>query len=96
MQKADLYLYGLALSKSDSDVNSRFSNTGLNLGTESNPWVLNVLPVNTFDFAGNLQNLSYLSLEAPLLRADGTVGTDPAKLGLWGDIFRVTRPPAPR
>ncbi len=86
-KKADLYLYGLALSKSDSDVNSRFSNTGLNLGTESNPWVLNVLPVNTFDFAGNLQNLSYLSLEAPLLRADGTVGTDPAKLGLWGDIF---------
>ncbi|CAG67680.1 conserved hypothetical protein; putative signal peptide [Acinetobacter baylyi ADP1] len=86
-KKADLFIYGLALSKSDSNVNSRFSNTGVNLGTESNPWVLNVLPVSTYDFAGNVQSLSYLGLEAPLLRADGTLASDTAKLGLWGDIF---------
>ena len=93
-KKADAYLYGLALSASDSNTNSRFSNMGLSLGTETNPWVLSVAPVATYNFAGADKNLSYLNLEAPLALAavDNSVT---AKLGLWGDIFSRDSATAP-
>lgn len=45
--KADLYLYGLALSKADSDPNSRLASTAAaakitSWGTAENPWLLKV------------------------------------------------------
>ena len=37
--KADIFIYGLALSKSNSDLNQRFSNQGFNWGDAANPWL---------------------------------------------------------
>ncbi|MEL1623643.1 hypothetical protein V2W51_19300, partial [Acinetobacter baumannii] len=49
--KADIFLYGLALSKSDSDANSRIANTTTaaaisSWGTGANPWVFKVKTSN--------------------------------------------------
>ncbi|MEG2560350.1 MAG: hypothetical protein RSA22_11925, partial [Acinetobacter sp.] len=38
--KADLYLYGLALSKNDNDSNNRFGSKIASWGTANNPWIL--------------------------------------------------------
>ncbi len=98
-KKADAFLYGLAISKSDSDSNSRFSNTGLSWGGQTNPWVLTVnstntttSPYTTYDFAGNKTAISYLGLDAPWALStwgttSATSSSNPIKLGLWGDIF---------
>lgn len=94
-KKADVFLYGLALSASDSNLNSRFSNLGFNWGQETNPWVFSVKSISTtanrvvYDFAGVAQDFSYLSLEAPYV-LDGAANTatdNNMKLGLWGDFF---------
>lgn len=87
-KKADIFLYGLALSRNDNNVTTRFSNVGVSSGTESNPWVMSVETQSIPNFAGTSKPLSYLQLEAPLAQ----VGLQPLndktiKLGLWGDIF---------
>ena len=78
--KADLYLYGLALSKSDNDSNTRLAATEdaakiRSWGTPGNPWVLNVLTeTNVPNFsASNCSGaadptcqVSFMSFEAPL------------------------------
>ncbi len=90
--KADLYLYGLALSKADSDPNSRLASTAAaakitSWGTAENPWLLKVGTQNNvpnFDpkaaactsTSANCQ-VPFLALEAPLY--DKVVPTDPAK-----------------
>ncbi len=98
--KADIFLYGLALSKSDGDANSRIANTATaaaisSWGTGANPWVFKVKTVNnvpnfsTTDSGG--YPVTYLSLEAPLYQPtiDGAEGADAynLKLGLWADAF---------
>lgn len=98
--KADIFLYGLALSKSDGDANSRIANTATaaaisSWGTGANPWVFKVKTVNnipnfsTTDSGG--YPVTYLSLEAPLYQPtiDGAAGADAynLKLGLWTDVF---------
>ncbi|MGV2454674.1 hypothetical protein [Acinetobacter seifertii] len=98
--KADIFLYGLALSKSDGDANSRIANTATaaaisSWGTAANPWVFKVKTVNnipnfsTTDSGG--YPVTYLSLEAPLYQPtiDGAAGADAynLKLGLWADAF---------
>ncbi|MBJ8441261.1 hypothetical protein [Acinetobacter junii] len=99
--KADLFLYGLAISKADGNANNRFSNTGItSWGTAANPWLLKVAtesnvpdfnaPTPTSTTAGSV---TYLALEAPLY--DKTLPTSSAdgadaynlKLGLWADAF---------
>ncbi|NCI78894.1 hypothetical protein [Acinetobacter kanungonis] len=94
-KKADVFLYGLALSASDNNLNSRFSNLGFHWGQETNPWVFSVKSISTtanrvvYDFAGVAQDFSYLSLEAPYV-LDGAANTatdNNIKLGLWGDFF---------
>lgn len=87
-KKADIFLYGLALSRNDNNVSTRFSNLGVSSGTETNPWVLSVDTKNVPNFAGTPKDLSYLQLEAPLAQV-GVQPLNPAtiKLGLWGDIF---------
>ena len=37
--KADVFIYGLALSKSDNSLSSRYSNQGFNWGSADNPWL---------------------------------------------------------
>ncbi|WP_280179249.1 hypothetical protein [Acinetobacter nosocomialis] len=98
--KADIFLYGLALSKSDGDANSRIANTATaaaisSWGTGANPWIFKVKTANnipnfsTTDSGG--YPVTYLSLEAPLYQPtiDGAAGADAynLKLGLWADAF---------
>ena len=77
--KADLYLYGLALSKSDGNSNSRIASSEAaakisSWGTAANPWLLKVGTQNnvpTFTPDGTTPNtdkgsVSFLALEAPL------------------------------
>ncbi len=78
--KADLFLYGLALSKSDGNHNSRLASTDANArigswGSATNPWILKVGTENqvpNFDLSKNcISNdkacqVPYLTVEAPL------------------------------
>ena len=75
--KADVFLYGLALSKGDALINSRINSTDTlrnitSWGTADNPWLLRVeteQSVPTFQGGNtntNTGNVSYLALEAPL------------------------------
>ena len=77
--KADLFLYGLAVSKSDNNTNTRIASTAANAsikswGTASNPWLLKASTAyNVPDFYVNGTNggtskssVTYLSMEAPL------------------------------
>ncbi|QOW45246.1 MULTISPECIES: hypothetical protein [Acinetobacter] len=87
-KKADIFLYGLALSQNDNNVTTRFSNVGVSSGTEKNPWILSVDTKNVPNFAGTSKDLSYLQLEAPLAQVGiQPLNTQTIKLGLWGDIF---------
>ena len=96
--KADLYMYGLALSKSDDDSNSRLANTAAKAaisswGTATNPWILKVdtaknIPTFTQD-VGSSKNtetgdVTYMALEAPLYEvgARDAIGADAYKLKL--------------
>jgi len=98
--KADIFLYGLALSKSDGDANSRIANTSgaaaiSSWGTGANPWIFKVkTATNVPNFSttdSSLYPVTYLSLEAPLYQPtiDGAEGADAynLKLGLWADAF---------
>lgn len=91
--KADVFIYGLALSKSDGSLSTRYSNQGFNWGTASNPWLFRAGTENVRQFRDKAENLGYLALEAPLAN---TALEDPAnientsfniKLGFWSDIF---------
>lgn len=78
--KADLFLYGLALSKSDGNHNSRLASSDANArisswGTATNPWIFKVSTENqvpNFDLKKTCINadpscqVPYLTLEAPL------------------------------
>lgn len=96
-QKADIFLYGLALSRADTDINNRYnsSSTGQvkSWGTTNNPWLLKVqTALSTPDFAGVNKPLSYLSFEAPAYDIAGFTGANSTddyhlKLGLWTDVF---------
>ncbi|MBC6802242.1 hypothetical protein [Acinetobacter baumannii] len=98
--KADIFLYGLALSKSDGDANSRIANTATaaaisSWGTGANPWVFKVKTSNNVPNFSTTDSgfypVTYLSLEAPLYQPtiDGAEGADAynLKLGLWLDAF---------
>lgn len=78
--KADLFLYGLALSKSDNNHNNRLATTDVaarigSWGTATNPWILKVgteSQVPNFDVSKTCGaddsscKVPYLTLEAPL------------------------------
>lgn len=88
--KADLYLYGLALSKNDNDSNSRFGSKIASWGTANNPWVLKAATAtNVPDFSGTNGTVTYLNLEAPLYETGTKTGVDAynLKLALWVDAF---------
>lgn len=96
--KADLYVYGLALSRSDNNSNSRLANSEelakiRSWGTASNPWIIKVAtennvpnfgPSNCSGAGDSSCQVSYLSLEAPAYEV-GTrdvAGEDAYKLKL--------------
>lgn len=80
--KADVFVYGLALSKSDDSLNTRYSNEGFNWGSEANPWLFRAgtqklveQPKPGFKDTDPEQqkfeknDIGYLALEAPLAQA---------------------------
>lgn len=90
--KADIFIYGLALSKSNGNMNQRFSNQGLNWGTAENPWLFRsgtAKDIQQYN-AQNKADIAYIALEAPLAQVGGNATEDKIKLGFWTDIFSRT------
>lgn len=98
--KADVFIYGLALSKSDGSLSTRFSNEGFNWGTADNPWLLRagsekvkqfkerqVATQNGQTVQSDGEEIGYLALEAPLATVAPTETDNNIKLGFWTDIF---------
>ncbi|WP_019385087.1 hypothetical protein [Acinetobacter venetianus] len=88
--KADLYLYGLALSKNDNNINNRFGSKIASWGTANNPWIFKAATAsNVPDFAGSNGTITYLNFEAPLYETGTKTGLDAynLKLALWADAF---------
>ena len=101
--KADLFLYGLAISKGNRDYNSRISLTDPTIaswGTATNPWLLkvetassisNFSSVNCTSATDPLCQVSFLAFEAPLY--DIAVPTSnlsgPTTDGLGGDAYNL-------
>lgn len=88
--KADIFIYGLALSGTDSNANVRFSNTGFNWGSETNPWLIRAgteEQVLQFSSTNQKSDVSYFSIEAPLARTGVSETDNNIKLGLWLDAF---------
>ena len=81
--KADLYLYGLALSKNDNDPNNRFGSKISSWGTANNPWIFKAATANNVpDFAGGNGTITYLNFEAPLYETGTKTGVDAYNLKL--------------
>lgn len=96
--KADIFLYGLALSKSDNDTNTRIASTDTaaaisSWGTAVNPWIFKVATENSVPnfsatncsgVADPSCQVTYLALEAPLYEVGtkDSAGIDAYKLKL--------------
>ena len=85
--KADVFIYGLALSKSDKSLSSRYSNQGFNWGTASNPWLFHAGAETVKQFTDTGKEVGYLALEAPLATVAANEADNNIKLGFWTDIF---------
>ena len=86
--KADVFIYGLALSRSDNNLNTRFSNQGFNWGSNDNPWIIHAgTQKNVRQFTNNPKDISYIAIEAPLMTVAPTESDNNIKLGFWTDIF---------
>ncbi|WP_407305160.1 hypothetical protein [Acinetobacter sp.] len=85
--KADVFIYGLALSKSDGSLSTRFSNQGFNWGTADNPWLFRAGSEKVKQFTNVEKDLGYLALEAPLATVTANDQDNNIKLGFWTDIF---------
>ena len=94
-QKGDIFLYGLAISRADNDINNRYNSSATgqikSWGSTDNPWLLKVQSATIPNFAGVNDSLSYLSYEAPAYDIAGFANANSddyhLKLGLWADIF---------
>lgn len=85
--KADVFIYGLALSKSDNSLSSRYSNQGFNWGSADNPWLFRAGTEKVKQFKNVEKDVGYLALEAPLATTAATESDNNIKLGFWTDIF---------
>lgn len=86
--KADVFIYGLALSKSDNDLSSRFSNQGFNWGSADNPWLVHAGTAEKVrQFTITEKDVGYIAIEAPLMSVTPTEADNNIKLGFWADIF---------
>lgn len=86
--KADVFIYGLALSKSDNNLNSRFSNLGFNWGSADNPWLIHAgTAIGIRQFTAKSDDVGYIAIEAPLMTNIATESDNNIKLGFWLDVF---------
>lgn len=88
--KADVFIYGLALSKSDDQLNLRYSNQGFTWGTSANPWLFRAgteKQVQQFQVSNAAADVGYLALEAPLATVVADESDNNIKLGYWADAF---------
>ncbi len=85
--KADVFIYGLALSKSDNSLSSRYGNQGFSWGTASNPWLFHAGAETVKQFTDTGKEVGYLALEAPLATVAANEADNNIKLGFWTDIF---------
>ncbi|MBD8008436.1 ATP synthase subunit B family protein [Acinetobacter pecorum] len=85
--KADVFIYGLALSKSDGSLSTRYSNQGFSWGSAENPWLFRAGTENVKQFKDAAKDVGYIALEAPLSPIAGVESDNNIKLGFWSDIF---------
>ncbi|WP_313564383.1 hypothetical protein [Acinetobacter sp.] len=85
--KADVFIYGLALSKSDGSLSTRYSNQGFSWGSADNPWLFRAGTENVKQFKDAAKDVDYIALEAPLSPIAGVESDNNIKLGFWSDIF---------
>jgi hypothetical protein len=85
--KADVFIYGLALSKSDGSLSARYSNQGFSWGSADNPWLFRAGTENVKQFKDAAKDVGYIALEAPLSPIAGVESDNNIKLGFWSDIF---------
>ncbi|WP_180180488.1 hypothetical protein [Acinetobacter sp. YH01021] len=85
--KADVFIYGLALSKSDGSLSTRYSNQGFSWGSADNPWLFRAGTENVKQFKDAAKDVGYIALEAPLSPIAGVENDNNIKLGFWSDIF---------
>ena len=85
--KADIFIYGLALSKSDGSLSTRYSNQGFNWGSTVNPWLFRAGTEKVRQFSAAEKDLGYIALEAPLATVVANEADNNIKLGFWTDIF---------
>ena len=88
--KADIFIYGLALSVSNNNLNQRFSNNGFDWGSAINPWLFRAGIANNiqqFSSTNAAGEISYLALEAPLAKVSADESDNNIKLGFWLDAF---------
>ncbi|WP_216934752.1 MULTISPECIES: hypothetical protein [unclassified Acinetobacter] len=85
--KADVFIYGLALSKSDGSLSTRYSNEGFNWGSADNPWLFRAGTENVKQFKDVAKEVGYIALEAPLAKIAPDESDNNIKLGFWSDIF---------
>jgi len=85
--KADVFIYGLALSKSDGSLSTRYSNQGFSWGSADNPWLFRAGTENVKQFKDAAKDVGSIALEAPLSPIAGVESDNNIKLGFWSDIF---------
>ena len=85
--KADVFIYGLALSKSDGSLSTRYSDQGFSWGSADNPWLFRAGTENVKQFKDAAKDVGYIALEAPLSPIAGVESDNNIKLGFWSDIF---------
>ena len=85
--KADVFIYGLALSRSDGSLSTRYSNQGFSWGAADNPWLFRAGTENVKQFKDTAKDVGYIALEAPLSPITGIESDNNIKLGFWSDIF---------
>lgn len=85
--KADVFIYGLALSKSDDSLSTRYSNQGFSWGSADNPWLFRAGTESVKQFKDAAKDVGYIALEAPLAKIAPDESDNKIKLGFWSDIF---------
>src|SRR5690606_14983495 len=85
--KADVFIYGLALSKSDGSLSTRYSNQSFSWGSADNPWLFRAGTENVKQFKDTAKDVGYITLEATLSPIAGVESDNNIKLGFWSDIF---------
>ena len=85
--KADVFIYGLALSKSDDSLSTRYSNQGFSWGSADNPWLFRAGTESVKHFKDAAKDVGYIALEAPLAKIAPDESDNNIKLGFWSDIF---------